>query len=31
MSLNRDFEMQMKLFSATDSMTQAGNRLISGS
>jgi flagellar basal-body rod protein FlgF len=31
MSLNRTFEIQMKLFSATDSMTQAGNRLISGS
>jgi len=31
MSLNRTFEIQMKLFSATDSMAQAGNRLISGS
>lgn len=31
MSLNRTFEIQMKLFSSTDSMTQAGNRLISGS
>ncbi|MHA4866301.1 flagellar basal body rod protein FlgF [Duganella sp. PWIR1] len=31
MSLNRTFEVQMKLFSATDSMAQAGNRLISGS
>ncbi|MTV36604.1 flagellar basal body rod protein FlgF [Duganella radicis] len=31
MSLNRTFEIQMKLFSATDTMTEAGNRLISGS
>ena len=31
MSLNRTFEIQMKLFSASDSMTEAGNRLISGS
>lgn len=31
MSLNRTFEIQMKLFSSTDSMVQAGNRLISGS
>ncbi|MRW85870.1 flagellar hook-basal body complex protein [Pseudoduganella sp. FT26W] len=31
MSLNRTFEVQMKLFTATDSMTQSGNRLISGS
>ncbi|MYM22444.1 flagellar hook-basal body complex protein [Duganella sp. FT135W] len=31
MSLNRTFEIQMKLFSSTDSMTEAGNRLISGS
>ncbi|HEY4066972.1 MAG TPA: flagellar basal body rod protein FlgF [Burkholderiaceae bacterium] len=30
MSLNRDFEMQMKLYKAADSMTDAGNRLISG-
>lgn len=28
MSLNRDFEMQMKLFKASDSMAEAGNRLI---
>ncbi len=31
MSLNRTFEIQMKLFSSTDSMAEAGNRLISGS
>jgi flagellar basal-body rod protein FlgF len=31
MSLNRTFEIQMKLFTTTDSMTEAGNRLISGS
>jgi flagellar basal-body rod protein FlgF len=31
MSLNRTFEIQMKLFTSTDSMVQAGNRLISGS
>ncbi|WP_432378517.1 flagellar basal-body rod protein FlgF [Duganella sp. P38] len=31
MSLNRAFEIQMKLFSSSDSMVQAGNRLISGS
>jgi flagellar basal-body rod protein FlgF len=31
MSLNRTFEVQMKLFTSTDSMTEAGNRLISGS
>lgn len=31
MSLNRTFEVQMKLFTATDSMAEAGNRLISGS
>jgi flagellar basal-body rod protein FlgF len=31
MSLNRTFEIQMKLFTATDSMAEAGNRLISGS
>jgi flagellar basal-body rod protein FlgF len=30
MSLNRDFEMQMKLYKAADSMTEAGNRLITG-
>ncbi|MES2741527.1 MAG: flagellar basal body rod protein FlgF [Pseudomonadota bacterium] len=30
MSLNRSFEIQMKLFTASDAMTQAGNRLISG-
>ncbi|MBV7535141.1 flagellar basal body rod protein FlgF [Duganella sp. sic0402] len=30
MSLNRTFEIQMKLFSSTDSMVQAGNRLVSG-
>lgn len=28
MSLNRDFEMQMKLYKASDSMAEAGNRLI---
>lgn len=28
MSLNRDFEIQMKLFKAADSMAEAGNRLI---
>jgi flagellar basal-body rod protein FlgF len=31
MSLNRTFEVQMKLFKAADDMTQAGNRLVSGS
>jgi flagellar basal-body rod protein FlgF len=31
MSLNRTFEVQMKLFTSTDSMAEAGNRLISGS
>jgi flagellar basal-body rod protein FlgF len=31
MSLNRTFEIQMKLFSSTDTMAEAGNRLISGS
>jgi flagellar basal-body rod protein FlgF len=30
MSLNRTFEVQMKLFKATDSMAETGNRLISG-
>jgi flagellar basal-body rod protein FlgF len=30
MSLNRTFEVQMKLFKAADDMTQAGNRLVSG-
>ena len=30
MSLNRTFEMQMKLFKAADEMTQAGNRLVGG-
>ena len=30
MSLNRTFEMQMKLFKASDSMTEAGNRLLGG-
>lgn len=28
MALNRDFELQMKLYRAADSMTEAGNRLI---
>jgi flagellar basal-body rod protein FlgF len=28
MSLNRAFEIQMKLYKATDSMTEAGNRLV---
>ena len=28
MTLNRDFEMQMKLYKASDSMADAGNRLI---
>ncbi|HAT31003.1 MAG TPA: flagellar biosynthesis protein FlgF [Janthinobacterium sp.] len=28
MSLNRDFDMQMKMLTASDSMTQAGNRLL---
>jgi len=28
MSLNRSFEMQMKMFKASDSMNEAGNRLI---
>ncbi|MYM83954.1 flagellar hook-basal body complex protein [Duganella sp. FT50W] len=31
MSLNRTFEIQMKLFSSSDSMVQAGNRLLGGS
>lgn len=30
MSLNRSFEIQMKLFKASDSMTEVGNRLIGG-
>lgn len=30
MSLNRTFEVQMKLFKAADDMTTAGNRLVSG-
>jgi flagellar basal-body rod protein FlgF len=30
MSLNRTFEIQMKLFKAADSMTEVGNKLISG-
>jgi flagellar basal-body rod protein FlgF len=30
MSLNRTFEVQMKLFKATDAMAETGNRLISG-
>jgi len=30
MSLNRTFEIQMKLFKASDAMTEAGNRLIGG-
>jgi flagellar basal-body rod protein FlgF len=30
MSLNRSFELQMKLFKASDSMNETGNRLISG-
>ena len=30
MSLNRTFEVQMKLFKATDTMAETGNRLISG-
>lgn len=30
MTINRDFEMQMKLYQAADSMTQTGNRLIRG-
>jgi flagellar basal-body rod protein FlgF len=30
MSLNRSFEVQMKLFTASDTMTQDGNKLISG-
>jgi flagellar basal-body rod protein FlgF len=28
MSLNRSFEMQMKVFKASDSMTESGNRLL---
>jgi flagellar basal-body rod protein FlgF len=30
MSLNRDFEVQMKLYQAADTMADAGNKLISG-
>jgi flagellar basal-body rod protein FlgF len=30
MSLNRTFEIQMKLFKAADDMTSVGNKLISG-
>jgi len=30
MSLNRTFELQMKLFKAADAMTESGNRLITG-
>ena len=30
MSLNRTFEVQMKMFKASDSMNEAGNRLIGG-
>lgn len=30
MSLNRSFEMQMKLYQAADSMNQTGNKLITG-
>ena len=30
MSLNRTFEVQMKLFKSTDTMAETGNRLISG-
>ncbi|WP_137175209.1 flagellar basal body rod protein FlgF [Massilia sp. HP4] len=30
MSLNRSFEMQMKMFKASDSMNESGNRLIGG-
>lgn len=30
MSLNRSFELQMKLYTAADSMNQTGNRLITG-
>lgn len=30
MSLNRSFEVQMKLFKASDNMNEAGNRLIGG-
>ena len=30
MSLNRSFEMQMKLFKASDNMNEAGNRLLGG-
>jgi flagellar basal-body rod protein FlgF len=30
MSLNRSFEVQMRLFKASDSMNETGNKLISG-
>jgi flagellar basal-body rod protein FlgF len=30
MSLNRSFEVQMKLFKASDNMNEAGNRLLGG-
>lgn len=30
MSLNRSFEMQMKMFKASDSMNESGNRLLGG-
>jgi flagellar basal-body rod protein FlgF len=28
MSLNRSFELQMKMFKASDSMNESGNRLL---
>jgi flagellar basal-body rod protein FlgF len=31
MDLNRSFEMQMRLFKASDDMNSTGNKLISGS
>jgi flagellar basal-body rod protein FlgF len=30
MTLNRTFEMQMKMFTASDKMNEAGNRLLGG-
>ena len=30
MTLNRNFEMQMKLFNAASDMNEAGNRLVRG-
>jgi flagellar basal-body rod protein FlgF len=30
MSLNRTFDVQMKMFQASDKMTEAGNRLVGG-